>query len=78
VYDDLLHQYEHRLEAETGEEESEGRERFAEALQVMRGAARQERMTLMRLRDEGRVGDAVLRRVERELDLVESRLDAVR
>ncbi len=78
VYDDLLHQYEHRLEAETGEMDSEGRERFDEMLKVMRGAARQERLTLMRLRDEGRVGDGVLRDVERELDLVESRIDAVK
>jgi CPA1 family monovalent cation:H+ antiporter len=78
VYDDLLHQYEHRLEAETGEMDSEGRERFGEMLKVMRGAARQERLTLMRLRDEGRVGDGVLRDVERELDLVESRIDAVK
>jgi NhaP-type Na+/H+ or K+/H+ antiporter len=78
VYDDLLHQYEHRLEAETGEMDSEGRERLEEMLKVMRGAARQERLTLMRLRDEGRVGDGVLRDVERELDLVESRIDAVK
>jgi hypothetical protein len=35
-------------------------------------------VTLMRLRDEGRVGDGVLRDVERELDLVESRIDAVK
>jgi NhaP-type Na+/H+ or K+/H+ antiporter len=77
-YDDVLHQYEHRLEAETGEEHSEGREKFEETLKVMRGAAQQERLTLMRLRDEGRVGDGVLRDVERELDLVDSRIDAAK
>jgi Na+/H+ antiporter len=78
LYVDLLHQYEHRLDAETGEEHSEGRERFEAMLRIMRGAGQQERLTLMRLRDEGRVGDAVLRNVERELDLVDSRIDAVK
>jgi hypothetical protein len=78
MYDDLLHQYEHRLEAETGERDGEGYERLGEMLAVMRGAVQQERLTLMRLRDEGKVGDAVLRSVETELDLVDRRLDAVR
>jgi hypothetical protein len=33
-----------------------------------------ERSTAIRLRNEGRIGDNVLRRIERELDLDESRL----
>jgi hypothetical protein len=33
-----------------------------------------ERAAAIRLRDEGRIGDNVLRRIERELDLDESRL----
>jgi hypothetical protein len=40
---------------------------FLEALRV-------ERETAIRLRDESRINDEVLRRVERELDLTESRL----
>ena len=36
-------------------------------------ALRVERETLIRLRDEGRINDEVLRRIERELDLSESR-----
>jgi hypothetical protein len=35
---------------------------------------RVERETAIRLRDESRINDEVLRRVERELDLTESRL----
>jgi CPA1 family monovalent cation:H+ antiporter len=35
-------------------------------------ALRVERETAIRLRDEGRINDSVLRRIERELDLNES------
>jgi CPA1 family monovalent cation:H+ antiporter len=37
-------------------------------------ALRVERETAIRLRNEGRTNDTVLRRIERELDLSESRL----
>ncbi len=37
-------------------------------------ALRVERETALRLRNEGRINDEVLRRIERELDLNESRL----
>jgi len=37
-------------------------------------ALRVERQTAIRLRDEGRINDEVLRRLERELDLSESRI----
>ena len=37
-------------------------------------ALRVERETAIRLRDEGRINDEVLRRIERELDLSESRI----
>jgi len=37
-------------------------------------ATRVERETAIRLRDEGRINDDVLRHIERELDLTESRL----
>ncbi len=41
--------------------------------QIALGAVRAERQELIRLRDEGRIGDAVQRRLERELDLTEAR-----
>ncbi|MFN7996937.1 MAG: Na+/H+ antiporter [Bryobacteraceae bacterium] len=74
VYDDLIGHYRQRLatlqpRTESPEEEDahdrEG-ELSLEALRV-------ERETLIRLRDEGRINDEVLRRIERELDLSESR-----
>jgi CPA1 family monovalent cation:H+ antiporter len=37
-------------------------------------ALRVERETAIQLRDEGRINDEVLRRLERELDLSESRI----
>jgi monovalent cation/hydrogen antiporter len=39
-------------------------------------ALRVERETAIRLRDEGRINDEILRRIERELDLNESRIAA--
>ena len=39
-------------------------------------ALRVERETAIRLRDEGRINDEVLRRIERELDLTESNIAA--
>jgi Na+/H+ antiporter len=78
LYDDLLQQYGRRLKAvRNGGDTPEG-VRFKEILEITSGAARQERMTLMRLRDEGRVGDEVMRAVEQELDLVESRIALVK
>jgi CPA1 family monovalent cation:H+ antiporter len=38
---------------------------------------RVERETAIQLRDEGRINDEVLRRIERELDLTESRITAL-
>ena len=43
-------------------------------LELSLEALRVERQTLIRLRDEGRINDEVLRRIERELDLSESRI----
>jgi monovalent cation/hydrogen antiporter len=34
-----------------------------------------QRQRLIRLRDEGRIGDEVMHRIERDLDLEESRLE---
>jgi monovalent cation/hydrogen antiporter len=74
VYDDLAHHYRHRLaslatDASPKDLTASNRHRtlFLEGIAV-------ERLTAIRLRDEGRIGDSVLRRIERELDLDESRL----
>jgi CPA1 family monovalent cation:H+ antiporter len=41
---------------------------------ISRELARVERNTAIRLRDEGRINDDVLRQIERDLDLEEARL----
>jgi CPA1 family monovalent cation:H+ antiporter len=51
-------------------------ERSSQYVRVMREAIAAQRAALPHLRDVGRIGDEVMRRVERELDLEESRLGA--
>ncbi len=51
-------------------------QRSSQYVRVMREAIGAQRAALLDLRDEGRIGDEVMRRVERELDLEESRLGA--
>jgi Na+/H+ antiporter len=74
LYDDLAQHYRHRLAnlaQNKNEEESLHHDRFLELyLEVIRV----ERESAIRLRNEGRINDTVLRRLERELDLSESRL----
>ncbi|MGC2402711.1 MAG: cation:proton antiporter, partial [Acidobacteriaceae bacterium] len=74
TYDDLANHYRHRLanlKVDPNPKDVTALERhrtlFLEGVAV-------ERATAIRLRDEGRIGDTVLRRIERELDLEESRL----
>lgn len=79
LYDDLVSHYRKRLvtiacgDVEPAEDNRHGRfvELTLETLRV-------ERDTAIRLRDEGRINDEVLRRLERELDLSEVRLIASR
>ena len=77
VYDDLSHRYARRLAAlgkETGDhDELSGKElgRYRELLGEM---LRLERKTAVALRNEGRINDEVLRKLEHELDLSETRL----
>jgi CPA1 family monovalent cation:H+ antiporter len=73
LYDDLAHHYHQRmasLRPEDGNrEEAADHNRYLElALETLRV----ERDTAVRLRNEGRINDEVLRRIERELDLGES------
>jgi monovalent cation/hydrogen antiporter len=74
LYDDLIHHYSERLTSlrscEIGERGSDDIRHEALALEALRV----ERETAIRLRDEGRIHDEILRKIERELDLSESRL----
>ena len=74
-YEELIRHYHQRLASlQPGNgrrEDITDRERF---LRLFLEALRVERETAVRLRDESRINDEVLRRVERELDLTESRL----
>jgi Na+/H+ antiporter len=81
VYNDLVHRYRHKL-ALVGERGDEGvGDVDIEALSTQRtiaeGALQAERRTLVGLRDKGRIGDDVLRTMERELDLAESQYEGI-
>ena len=81
-YDDLLRLYQRRMSALTemtrggAEADGENTGHTTRRRGVMDGAIGVERRTMMRMRDEGRIGDDVLRRLERELDLTETRRKA--
>lgn len=78
LYDDLLHQYEHKIreidqcgpDGTVPEEASAGLTMAG----VLLDTIRREREELNLLRSTGRIGDSVHRTLERELDLSESRL----
>jgi len=80
-YENLLQRYRYRLAAVTpidGGEEGKGPPMLDGAgrrwmLEIARDAVEVERRALIRMRDEGRIGDEVQRRLERELDLTEAR-----
>lgn len=76
AYDDLIDRYEHRL-AEVNDDGSEQgatkAQVYQELMTAARGALEAERKTIIRLRDEGSISDDVLRKMERVLDLEESK-----
>jgi CPA1 family monovalent cation:H+ antiporter len=73
-YDDLLHQFQHRMEdLSTGQP---GASQHSPARTTLLDAYRAERDVLVDLRATGRIGDTVYRTLQRELDLIESRLDS--
>jgi CPA1 family monovalent cation:H+ antiporter len=79
LYDDLKQHYKHRLAGlggTPGAREGPEREHYARYLDLSREILDKERQTILRLRDEGRINDGVLRRLEHELDLNETRLNA--
>jgi hypothetical protein len=75
LYEELARHYHQRLASlQTGGErrgDVADRNRF---LQLFLDALHVERKTAIRLRDESRINDEVLRHIERELDLTESSL----
>ena len=79
LYDDLAQHYQHRLAGLTGDSndvDGSEQERYARYLDLSRELLDTERQTALRMRDEGRIGDGVLRELEHELDLSEARLNA--
>lgn len=74
LYDDLIKRYRRRLASARANygnrKEAADHQRYVE---LSREASEVERQTAVRLRNEGRINDEVLRRIERELDLTESR-----
>jgi monovalent cation/hydrogen antiporter len=77
AYDDLLHDYRHRLaelKAVGGDEASED-VTGPVTRDLMLQSLRRQRAELEQLRDSGRIGDATHRVLERELDFGESQLE---
>lgn len=75
AYDDLLHQYEHRLELISDCGPGTAVQVQANPfVTIMQGTNAAEREALLHLRDEGRISDQLQRKLERELDLNQSRL----
>jgi CPA1 family monovalent cation:H+ antiporter len=82
VYEDLMHRYRHRLAAVGGGGEEDGfdgldPETYMRLRAISAGALQAERRTLIGLRDGGRIGDDTLRKLERELDLAETRYQGI-
>lgn len=79
VFDDLEQHYKHRLVSLGGELQEHERahaEHYSQYLECSRTLLDVERQTALRLRDEGRITDEVLRELEYEQDLTETRLIA--
>lgn len=79
IYEHLTKHYRQRLASLRlrAEDEVKGQahDRYVE---LSIEALRRERETLVRLRDEGRINDEVLRKIERELDLSETQMGTVK
>lgn len=76
VYEDLLHRYRHRLSAVGGEAGNEAEfdaGMYTRLKEIAAGAVRAERREAIRMRNEGLISDDTLRKLEREMDLQETR-----
>ena len=78
AYDDLLHQYEHRLEfIQDCGPGVPAQDQHARSMQtIMVETLKAEREQLIELRNSGRVDESIYRTLERELDLGQSRLES--
>jgi monovalent cation/hydrogen antiporter len=79
AYDDLAMHYKKRLDAvarRMSHKKDDHATIHTRVLLLSRDLLRLERDTAVRLRNEGRINDEVLRQIEHELDLSETRLDA--
>ncbi len=78
IHEDLIQHHKDRLAALVSPPDNDMRAlQYARHREVSLNLLRIERKTLVELRDEGRVSDTVLRRLERELDLGEIRLSVM-
>ena len=77
IFDDILGHYQHRLATlQPSQADPEHVTHHLGFLEVSRETARIERETAIRLRNEGRINDQALRRIERELDLSDARFSS--
>jgi CPA1 family monovalent cation:H+ antiporter len=79
VYDDVERHYQHRLASVNSPSSDEGDRdtlHYRQYLDLSRALLDVERRTALRLRDQGHIMDEVLREIEHELDLSETRLIA--
>ena len=78
----MLDRYQHRLaEVDLGHGQDAHKDDvtfYRQIIELAEGAVHAERRVIIRLRDEGRISDDVLRTMQRELDLEESRYQAAR
>ncbi len=79
LVDQLRAQYEHRvvhIDPDGDGPRDEAERELLEHRQIRHAVIEAEREAVIRLRDDGRISDDVMRRVERDLDLEELRLEA--
>jgi monovalent cation/hydrogen antiporter len=77
IYDEYEERYRQRQLAMHGQADSHGHssaEHLKRSKRLMRELTQVERRAAVRMRNEGRINDEVLRQLERELDLTEARL----
>jgi CPA1 family monovalent cation:H+ antiporter len=77
VYDDIARRYARRLASmskENSDDDGMSNQELARYRKILGELLRLERKTAVRLRNEGRINDEVLRKIEHELDLSETRL----
>ena len=74
LYDDLEEHYRDRLATLNGDSSDIHSDHHRRLVEVSRKLLQVERQTAVRLRNEGRINDELLRELERELDLSEARL----